>query len=191
MGQFPAQKFRIPKYTKAETVCEQVETISDNFRHKCRHSLQWPLRYFSTVILSLAVLLGQVLPMQADHSNAGWMEICGGEDGSYFVQLADGSGGQGQECTHCSACMLAGSSPASTPPKIAGLTLEPKLIELPLATHPAPVTSHPEQFWSACRGPPLEGTEKSMINHGSLCDSVSQSRPGKPELRINGGLPWS
>lgn len=168
-----------------------MEQISNNFRLISRQSLDWHVQLLHTAMLALAVLLAQVLPMQAAQSDGGWMEICGGDEGSYFVQLEDGSSGQEHGCTHCSACLLATSTATTIPPKIDNLILQLKLIDVPLAVQLTPVTSHPEQYWSACRGPPLEGTEKSMIHHGSVCGFVSQRYTGKPQLRINGGLPWS
>lgn len=121
-------------------------------------------RCFFAVFLALVVFLAQAIPANAGHGSTGsgaWIEICS-DGGTYLAQLDDDGSGQAPECLHCEFC-LASSGDAPTLGASAGLA--PQTLELSLVSYFSeagilPVS--PEQYWSACRGPPLASVEKNM-----------------------------
>jgi|LGVF01.2.fsa_nt_gb hypothetical protein len=128
------------------------------------------LRLALTVVLSVFVLLGQVFPASASHgtSDSGaWVEICS-DGGTYLAQLDQGEDEQSPECTHCSFCIV----PSGEVPVLhtqAHGTLEP--IEFTLISYSvdrSELPETPEQYWSACRGPPIVSVENNMTPTTSL-----------------------
>jgi hypothetical protein len=128
------------------------------------------LRLALTVVLSVFVLLGQVFPASASHgtNDTGvWVEICG-EGGTYLAQLDQDEGEQSPECTHCSFCIVpSGELPVlHTQAHDTLETIEFTLISYSVDRSELPET--PEQYWSACRGPPIVSVENNMTPTTSL-----------------------
>lgn len=128
------------------------------------------VRYVLSALLCLALFLGQTMPLMAAHSSnapLGWVEICG-DDGSYFIQIGEDGEEQPLACLHCDLCL----GPAAGTPE----TNAPWHMQRAL---PAPTTIFysfdrsqrtdcPEQYWSACRGPPIVSTDNTMKTLFSL-----------------------
>lgn len=122
------------------------------------------IRHVLSVLLCLSLFLGQTTPSMAGHPSSaslGWVEICG-DDGSYFIQIGEDGEEQSPACVHCDLCL----GPAVD-------TQGANALWHMMRTLPAPTTifysidrsQHadcPEQFWSACRGPPIVSTDKTM-----------------------------
>ena len=128
-------------------------------------------RWGANAVLAVVVLLAQVLPMNAGHGGGSgdWLEICGGEDGSYYIQLDDGSELPAPtECQHCDACMLFTGANGLT-------TIRDQFLQAPsdygVAVFGVAQTAGlagSEQYWAACRGPPLENSGKIMPRKPTL-----------------------
>lgn len=113
------------------------------------------------VVLSVAVFFAQSMPMNAESGS--WMEICGGEDGSYFIQLDNNAPHPASgDCEHCDSCLLMSNTltvnitpewAVFAPSGIGALSFDlAQTVGLAGA----------EQYWSACRGPPLEKSGNRM-----------------------------
>lgn len=123
------------------------------------------------VFVSLILLVAHSLPVAAGfggNAPSGWIEICGG-GGSYLVQMDEGSPYDTTEheadCTHCPFCLVPfntsfGSLPVDlntlTPIGFTKITFSAAQTVQPAA---------PEQYWSACRGPPIANIENNMTTH--------------------------
>ncbi len=117
------------------------------------------------VVLSVAVFFAQSMPMNASVVSHGgnWIEICGGEDGSYFIQLEDGAPQPGPlDCDHCDDCLLMANtlSVNATPEWAALAPFGFGTLSFDLAQTVG--LAGAEQYWSACRGPPLEKSGNRM-----------------------------
>lgn len=95
--------------------------------------------------------------MQAGHAangSSGWIEICGGENGSYFVETEPGSGENNQSCEHCSFCVTTTNTTAAVVVQRADVLF---LVAATEIIHPVDqvfLAPGPEKYWSPCRGPP-------------------------------------
>lgn len=128
------------------------------------HGLGAVTGWFICAVLSLALVFAQSMPMSASVSGDGtWIEICGGEDGSYFIQQDDGTPQHTpMECVHCDGCLMVSNISNAHEPS-------DWFLSVPLgASHvifsPAQTTglAGAEQYWAACRGPPLQNTGNRM-----------------------------
>ena len=116
---------------------------------------------FVVVLLSVVILLGQAFPAMSKTSSM-WIEICG-DGGSYLAEIETSEGEPTQECAHCEICTL----PVFDSYEMAfagggeSLPLAIKMIGWVSLLSDNP--ENPEQYWSACRGPPLVDVDKKMI----------------------------
>lgn len=124
------------------------------------------MRWIVTFLLAIAVFMGQTTPAAAGHGSS-WIEICG-EGGSFFVEVGDDGQKQMPECAHCDFCLTSvgdtqgAYAPTSSDSVPAGFTI------ISYSIDPAALPDNPEQYWSACRGPPIVSAEKNMTPTISL-----------------------
>ena len=135
-----------------------------------RRNIRFGMRWVWGIMLSVAVLLGQSFPVMADHGSnlsAIWVEICG-DGGTYFVQVDEDGQKQESECSHCDYCIVpmgdvqADNSPNHNDLASLDFTNSSYLVV------PATLPDNPEQYWSACRGPPIVSVENKMTPNTSL-----------------------
>jgi|LGOV01.1.fsa_nt_gb hypothetical protein len=131
---------------------------------------RFDMRLVLSIVLAIAVLFGQSFPAMAGHgsdTSANMIEICG-DGGSYFIEIGEDGQKQAPECTHCDYCLTpVGDTQAvhSTQPNELALTY---FSNISYSTDPATLPDNPEQYWSACRGPPIASIEKIMTTNTSL-----------------------
>ncbi|MBV1863043.1 MAG: DUF2946 family protein [Rhodobacteraceae bacterium] len=127
-----------------------------------------------SVFVSVVLLVAQMLPVAASFSSgpsAGWIEICG-ETGASFIQLEAGAfTGDSQppeheaDCTHCPFCLVPFNTVyGAFSPQVTGQNLL-AFTKINFAAALIVNPRAPEQFWSACRGPPVPNTENNMTTH--------------------------
>lgn len=135
-----------------------------------RRSNRFGMRWVLSIVLSIAVLLGQSIPAMADHGSnisANWVEICG-DGGSYFVQVGEDGQKQEPECAHCDYCLTpVGDAQAVHSTQHSGLALI-YFTNISYMADLAILPDSPEQYWSACRGPPIASVENKMTTNTSL-----------------------
>lgn len=133
-------------------------------------SKRFDMRWVLSFVLSVAVLLGQSIPAMADHgasTSANWIEICG-DGGSYFIEVGEDGQKQAPECAHCDYCLTSvGDAQAVHAPHHSAL-VQTDFINLSYSIDPAALPDNPEQYWSACRGPPIMSVENNMTTIISL-----------------------
>lgn len=134
-------------------------------RSKC-----FDVRWMLSIVLSIAVLLGQSIPSMAgqnDASSASWVEICG-ESGSYFILLGADGQEQTPDCEHCDFCLVSTGDhqgvhfTSTSSAALIGFTT------ITFSTEWADLPESPEQYWSASRGPPIASTVNKMTKLASL-----------------------
>ena len=111
------------------------------------------------LLLSSAVIIGQVFPMQAGHLRLGdsdWIEICGGENGSHFIQA--GQSGEGSkrnhDCNDCSLCAGSGNGANIVPATGRDIFRLSVFADFAFAQDYTVFTDRPEKYWSTSRAPP-------------------------------------
>jgi len=126
-------------------------------------------RILLSALVCVALFLGQTLPAMAGNptnTSGGWAEICG-DEGSYFIQI--GTNGEEPEdapaCVHCDTCLVPPLETQNTPLNQKFLTGLTGFSTISFSIAPSVLTERPEQYWSACRGPPIESTENNMTTH--------------------------
>jgi len=120
-------------------------------QHKQHRNIGSGARFFVSALVFIAIFLGQSTPSMAGHganSASGWIEICS-DGGSYFAQVDTGDGGQAPECAHCDFCSA-------------------DFVIISYFNERAILPDSPEQYWSACRGPPIASIENNMTTLASL-----------------------
>lgn len=125
------------------------------------------------LLFSFAVILGQILPLQAGHSGFGdseLIEICGGEDGSYFIDASQNSEGseQGHDCSDCSLCTISGNGANGVPAAGSDMVQLSAVVELAFSPEYTVFTDCPEKHWSISRAPPIEYINRFYILHNSF-----------------------
>jgi len=135
-----------------------------------RRSNRFDVRLVMSIVLAIAVLLGQSFPAMAGHgsdTSANMIEICG-DGGSYFIEIGEDGQKQTPECTHCDYCLTpVGDTQAVHSTQHNELALTYFSI-ISYSTDPATLPDNPEQYWSACRGPPIASIENIMTTNISL-----------------------
>jgi len=116
-------------------------------------------RLILILLLSSAVMMGQVFPMQAGHlrlGDSGLIEICGGENGSYFIQAGqtDDDSKPNHDCNDCSLCASAGNGENIVPASGNGLIQHSVFVDFPLVRGSNVFIDRPEKYWSLSRAPP-------------------------------------
>ncbi len=132
-------------------------------------------RLVFAILFSVALIVGQASPMQARHLAAGdseWIEICGGDDGSYFVQIDQDGESQDQhhDCKNCSLCAVAGSGANAVLAANGGIVYLSVVMNVGFPLHFSVVTDRPEQLWSSSRAPPTKRTKQNSL----FCSSFFQ-----------------
>lgn len=136
---------------------------------RCRNH-RFGMRWVLFFVLSIAVLLGQSTATMAAHgpsTSANWVEICA-DGGTYFVQIGEGGQKQAPECAHCDYCLTPiGDAKAVHSPHHSDLALN-EFSNISYSSDQASLPDSPEQYWSACRGPPIASIENNMTTNISL-----------------------
>ncbi len=126
-----------------------------------RRSNRFDMRWALSIVFSVMILLGQSFPAMASSGatmSANWVEICG-DGGSYFVQIGEDDQKQAPECAHCDYCLThAGDTQAVHSTGSSGSALKYSA-NISYLADPATLPDCPEQYWSACRGPPIASVE--------------------------------
>jgi len=120
------------------------------------------MRWVLSIVLSLSVFLAQSIPAMADHglNTSSWLEICG-DGGSYFIQIGEDGQEQEDECAHCDYCLTPVWDTSAVHSTNHGVSVLISFANISFTTDQAIVPVSPEQYWSACRGPPIVSVEKS------------------------------
>lgn len=158
-------------------------------QNRCR-TILLSLQYVLTGVFALAILLSQAVPMQAAHSGDGWIEICGGDEGSYFIQIGEDTGSGNRDCAHCDYCLTPGSSAVAHFPNFSGINFTLKFVDLSLPDFDETPAPNPAQYWPANRGPPIESNISTMTNHNSYDIYLHFGSDIDSSLN-NRGLLWS
>lgn len=138
-------------------------------RHQAGGSNLAP-RVLIRVAVLFFVFLAQVFPASADHNIGGsgaWVEICG--DGStYLAQIDEDGNKHPSVCDHCVFCLVPVSDlqTLSSGGFITAMTEDFTLFSYSIDR--ASRSDTPEQYWSACRGPPIASIENTMTSTTSL-----------------------
>ena len=136
---------------------------------RCRNKC-FAMRWVLSIVLSIAVLLGQSNAVMADHgssTSANWVEICS-DGGTYFVQIGEDGQKQTPECNHCDYCLTpVGDAQALHSAHHSDLALN-DFSNISYSSDQASLPGNPEQYWSACRGPPIASVENNMTTNISL-----------------------
>ena len=130
-------------------------------QHRKGASLAW------SIVLSLIVLLAQSIPAMSTQNTAAWIEICT-DGGSYLIQVDANGEEQQAECAHCDYCLLPTGDMQSVHTIAPGASALIEFTNISYASDRDFVPDSPEQYWSACRGPPIASSEKNMSTNTSL-----------------------
>ena len=140
------------------------------FLNQSRRNIRFDMRWVLSFVLSIAVLLGQSNAAMADHgsnTSANWVEICG-DGGTYFVQVGEDGQKQAPECNHCDYCLTpVGDAQGVHSTHHSDLALN-EFSNISYSSDQANLPDNPEQYWSACRGPPIVSVENNMTTNISL-----------------------
>lgn len=120
-----------------------------------------------SIVLSVFVLLAQSIPAMSTQNMGTWIEICG-DGGISVIQVDENGDEQQSECAHCDYCLLPSGNlqGVSIPLPSISAQIEFTTISYPSDQGVSPV--RPEQYWSACRGPPIASSENNMPTFTSL-----------------------
>ena len=130
------------------------------------------VRWVISALVSVAVLLAQPVSGDGNHginSLDGWTEICG-DGGSYFVQLDQDGQEQAPECTHCVFCVVPSADVKAVNSASIGTLVSTDFTLINYFADEAVLPVSPEQYWSACRGPPIASPVNNMTISTSLFD---------------------
>lgn len=136
---------------------------------RCR-SNRFAMRWVLSVLLTIAVLLGQSNSTMAGHgsnTSENWIEICG-DGGSYFIEVGEDGQKQTPECAHCDFCLTSVGDTQALDSLHAARTAPLDFTNISYSIDPAVLPINPEQYWSACRGPPIMSLENNMTPTTSL-----------------------
>lgn len=150
-------------------ILSSIKTTCKNCRDDFRKS-----RSFLILLLAFAVIIGQVLPMQAGQLALGgseWIEICGGENGSYFIQAGQSGGDskQNHDCDDCSLCAVSGNGANIVPVIGRNMFQLSVFADVAFSQDYTVFTDRPEKHWYTSRAPP----NKCINRIPSLSKSVS------------------
>jgi len=140
-----------------------IRTTCKNFWDNLRKS-----RSFLVLLLSFAVIVGQVFPMQASHlryADSDWIEICGGENGSYLIQAGQPGEGskQDHDCSDCSLCAGFGNGANIAPVTGRDMLQLSVFADFAFAQDYAVFTDRPEKHWSTSRAPPYKSINRIPV----------------------------
>ena len=125
-------------------------------------------RIVATIVV-LAIFLAQTLPMAASHSAGGggdWIVICS-DDGAKLIQLDDTDPKQG-ECNHCSFCLISSNTLQGDLTPYLAILMHSNFTNISFGRAQTIGLTGPEQYWSACRGPPIASIDNKMTTLFSL-----------------------
>jgi len=128
------------------------------------------IKHVVLVLLCLSLFFAQSTPSMAGHpSNApqGWVEICG-DGGSYFIRIGEDGEDQPPTCVHCDTCLGPSVNTLGIPPLRGTVRSLPTPTAIFYSNDRSLRPDCPEQYWSACRGPPIVSTSKTMKTPLSL-----------------------
>ena len=133
-------------------------------------SLGSGIRHVLSVLLCLSLFLSQTTPSMAGQSSTaplGWVEICG-DGGSYFIQIGEDGEEQSPACVHCDICLGPAADTQGANASWHMMRALPAPTTIFYSIDRSHRTDCPEQYWSACRGPPIVSTDKTMKTPLSL-----------------------
>lgn len=132
--------------------------------------MRFDVRWVLLVVLSITILLAQSAPGIADHNsnlsvNAG--EICA-DDGRHLLRAGDHDQAQLHECDNCDYCLNATGGAQAIHPLLNNAFVLIDTFNISYPDSHTILPDNPEQYWSACRGPPIASLENNMISNTSL-----------------------
>jgi len=133
-------------------------------QYQHRWSIRFGARWLLSVMLGITILLGQTIPLMAGHSSdspQGWVEICG-EGGSYFIQIGADGQEQAPQCVHCDTCLIPSGDAPGIQTKAPALATLVDFMQINHSEYQPVLPVNPEQYWSACRGPPIASAKYNM-----------------------------
>lgn len=132
-------------------------------RDRYRQSASFIGRIVSSVALSIVLILGQAFPAMAGNGAADsfWVEICA-EGDSYFMEIELGGEIPSHDCEYCAACLAANADAPGFYNPSASMTEFVRFETISFLSAQQTLVACPEQYWSACRGPPITHTESNM-----------------------------
>lgn len=119
-------------------------------------------------LVALSVFLAQALPMAASYGagEGDWIVICSSE-GAKLIQLDGDDPNQG-ECSHCSYCLISDHNAQGNMIPHSGTLTSFDFTNIIYGNPQTIGLTGPEQYWSACRGPPIASKNSIMIASISL-----------------------
>ncbi|PCJ76117.1 MAG: hypothetical protein COA53_02330 [Rhodobacteraceae bacterium] len=120
-----------------------------------------------SIVLSVIVLLAQSIPAMSTQNTGTWIEICG-DDGISIIQVDENGNKQQSECAHCDYCLLPSGNLQGVSVISPNISAPIEFTAVSYSSDQAISPDSPEQYWSACRGPPIASTEKNMSTFTSL-----------------------
>lgn len=122
----------------------------------------------AAVLVALSLFLAQAMPMAASHSasEGDWTTIRSGE-GVKLIQMDGGNPNQG-EGNHCPYCLISSNDFQGNLVPHAGILTASNFTKIIYGNPQTIGLTGPEQYWSACRGPPIASKNSSMTTPSSL-----------------------
>ncbi|WP_457649107.1 hypothetical protein [Profundibacter sp.] len=130
----------------------------------------------AAVLVALSLFLAQTMPMAASvsASEGGWISICSG-DGVKLIQMDGDIPNQGER-NQCPYCLISSNDLQGNLVLHAGILNTPNFTKIIYGNPQTIGLTGPEQYWSACRGPPIASKNSSMTTPSSL--------PVKEQIRV-------
>ncbi|MHA1129063.1 MAG: hypothetical protein ACTSRN_08965 [Alphaproteobacteria bacterium] len=129
-------------------------------------SNRFGIRQVLLFVLLVAVSFGQSSPSMAGNG-ANWIEICG-DGGAYFIAVDEDGQKQAPECTRCDFCLTSAADSQDVRPALRSVDMQEILTNISYFVDSSALPDNPEQYWSACRGPPIMSEENNMTPTTSL-----------------------
>lgn len=120
-----------------------------------------------SIVLSVIVLLAQSIPAMSTQSSGTWIEICG-EGGISVIQVNENGDEQQPECAHCDYCLLPSGDLQGVSVPLPSMSIQIEFTAISYPSDQGGSPDSPEQYWSACRGPPIASSENNMSTFTSL-----------------------
>ena len=140
------------------------------FQNQPNRNNRFDMRWLLSILLSIAVIWAQSFPAMADHdsdASASWVEICA-DGGSYFIQVGEDGQKQTSECAHCDYCLTSVGDAKAIHSTYQSDLASNDFSNISYSSNQTDLPENPEQYWSACRGPPIVSVKNKMISNTSL-----------------------
>ncbi len=119
-------------------------------------------------LVALSIFLAQAMPMAASHGagEGDWIVICSGE-GIKLIQQDGDNPNQG-ECNHCPYCLISSNNFQGNLVPHPGILTSSNFTKIIYGNPQTIGLTGPEQYWAACRGPPIANKNSIMTAPFSL-----------------------